>query len=169
MARSSALLTSPAIHSVSARATDRPLLFAFYLPPASICATAVSTFAYNRKSFIYRFYAESPANPFIYRIYANTPVGFGGTSAPSQRSLRLCVIICRRFLRPLFSYRYELLFPPARRTLGGQPFIFTAIRIAPGVTLQHRTAPLIDLRDAVAEQLRHLESTLAKVYQNKGL
>jgi hypothetical protein len=25
------------------------------------------------------------------------------------------------------------------------------------------------LRDAVAEQLRHLESTLAKVYQNKGL
>jgi hypothetical protein len=34
-----------------------------------------------------------------------------GASAPSQRSLRLCVIICRRFLRPLLSYRYELLFP----------------------------------------------------------
>jgi hypothetical protein len=32
-------------------------------------------------------------------------------SAPSLRSLRLGVIYCRRFARPLFSYSYELLFP----------------------------------------------------------
>ena len=51
------------------------------------------------KSFIYRFYAESLAKPFIYRIYANTP-GVWGISAPTLRSLRLCVIISPRFHRP---------------------------------------------------------------------
>jgi hypothetical protein len=42
--------------------------------PATQC---VSAFASSPKSFIYRFYAESLANPFIYRIYAKTPGVWG--------------------------------------------------------------------------------------------
>ena len=47
----------------------------------------VSTVAENHKPFIYRFYAESPANPFIYRIYANTP---GVVGSLATRSAPLC-------------------------------------------------------------------------------
>jgi hypothetical protein len=73
---------------------------------------SVSTIAWSHKSFIYRFYAESPANPFIYRIYESAP-GCGGTSATTSRTLRLGVIVACRFFNPLFSYSYELLFPEA--------------------------------------------------------
>ena len=37
------------------------------------------------------------------------------------------------FRRPLFSYSYELLFPPARRTLGGQTLCFDNHPHCPGV------------------------------------
>src|SRR5258706_2060939 len=40
---------------------------------------------YVRKSFIYRFYAESASKSFIYRIYVSAP-GCGGLSAPTLSS-----------------------------------------------------------------------------------
>ena len=52
----------------------------------------------------------------------------------------------RHFPRPLFSYSYELLFPPVRRTLGGQPLILITIRIAPGVTLRSLSDPGFSMR-----------------------
>jgi hypothetical protein len=48
--------------------------------PVSPATQSASAFTSSHKSFIYRFYAESLANPFIYRIYANTP-GLGGAHA----------------------------------------------------------------------------------------
>jgi hypothetical protein len=66
---------------------------------------SVSVFAGNCKSFIYRFYAESPSNSFIYRIYANTP-GWGTHHLASHP------VTTRhsRFARPLFSCSYKSLF-----------------------------------------------------------
>ena len=42
------------------------------------------------------------------------------------------------FIRPLFSYSYELLFPPARRILGGQSLCFDNHPHCPGVSPSHR-------------------------------
>jgi hypothetical protein len=75
------------------------------------------------KSFKYRFYADFARNSFIYRIYVFAPE-WRGFSAKPQRSLRLCVIVCRRFFTLVFSHSYELLFP--------QPLCFANHPSCPG-------------------------------------
>ena len=67
------------------------------------------------------------------------------TIAPSRifafrQNFRACHLRFRRPAAPLFSYSlapiregYELLFPPARRTLGGQPLCFDNHSHCPGV------------------------------------
>ena len=69
-----------------------PLVFSNRVSPQKHSACASST-----KSFIYRFYAESPANSFIYRISEKQ----GGVAYPSEalRQLRaLCVSALSLFL-----------------------------------------------------------------------
>jgi hypothetical protein len=57
-------------------------------PPLSPLFVVFAAY-FTSKSFIYRFYAESLANPFIYRIYANTP-GVAHLCANSALSASLC-------------------------------------------------------------------------------
>ena len=76
--------------------------------------------------------------------------------ASTPRSLRLGVILApavfvapARCGGPLFSQRYELLFPPARRTLGGQPLCIHNHPHCPGgvspaaIPLATRLSPLL--------------------------
>jgi len=75
-----------------------------------------TTPASSPKSFIYRFYAESLANPFIYRIYANTPgcrvssVVFGSNGSRvthhKSRPFILLRALCAFFLAPSLCFQW---------------------------------------------------------------
>jgi hypothetical protein len=53
------------------------------------------------------------------------------------------------FARPLFSHSYELLFPPVRRTLGGQLLCFDNVPHCPGVS-GRTSCPSLSLSNRVS-------------------